>query len=64
MFYGLVERTCYECKRVFVPAPYHAYKDNKKIFCRYSCYMAYFKRKERKKVEKKIKRGATNENKT
>ena len=45
----LQECKCAECKKVFCPAPLHIYKDGKKVFCKWTCYNAYIKRKESKK---------------
>lgn len=29
---------CKKCGREFVVAPYHRFKDNKKYYCKWSCY--------------------------
>ncbi len=33
------ERKCARCGRIFIVAPFHAYKDGVRLYCTYSCYM-------------------------
>ena len=49
----LQECKCYKCGKVFVPAPFHVYKDDHKIFCKWSCYYSYLKEKEQKNGARK-----------
>jgi uncharacterized OB-fold protein len=34
----IVEMKCPKCGKIFVPAPYHAYKDGGKLYCSWTCY--------------------------
>lgn len=35
----IVERKCPTCGKIFCPAPYHRFKDNKgRLYCRWTCY--------------------------
>lgn len=34
----MVERICAKCGKVFIPAPYHIYKDDNGIYCKWTCY--------------------------
>lgn len=34
----IIEHRCPKCGKIFFPAPYHAYKDNGKLFCSWTCY--------------------------
>lgn len=53
----LKEMVCPECKKVFVPAPMHRYKDGKKVFCKWSCYNSYLNKKEQlKEIKKEMKK--------
>ena len=42
----LTERRCSRCGRIFVPAPYHAYKKYNYVFCSYGCYNSFLKERE------------------
>lgn len=33
-----IESKCLKCGRIFVPAPYHVYKNDKGYFCSWTCY--------------------------
>ena len=37
---SLVERKCVGCWKKFIPAPYHAYKSYKGLYCTYSCMVS------------------------
>lgn len=50
------ERICYECKKKFLPAPYHIYRDERKWFCKWTCYNAYKKRQEQGEEKKGSKK--------
>lgn len=55
----LRERTCPICKKVFVPAPQHAWKTTPtgKLVCSYHCALEYDRRKaEKRKYTKLTKR--------
>lgn len=32
------EKICNKCKKVFIPAPEHIYKDGDNIYCSWTCY--------------------------
>ena len=32
------ERFCIKCGKIFIPAPYHIYKDKNGIYCSWTCY--------------------------
>lgn len=34
----MIERFCRKCGKVFIPAPYHIYKDKNGIYCNWTCY--------------------------
>lgn len=34
----MLEKVCEKCGKVFIPAPYHIYKDEKGIYCSWTCY--------------------------
>jgi hypothetical protein len=33
------EHKCKKCKKNFIPAPEHAYKDGKGLYCSWTCYL-------------------------
>lgn len=37
--FGFRDRKCPECKKIFVPAPYHEWDDEEILLCSYTCYM-------------------------
>lgn len=48
----IVEATCPICGKVFVPAPYHIYKQRSgrtghKYYCSYSCYNRRYEKKDK-----------------
>ena len=48
---GYIEHKCPICKKIFIPAPYHAYKMSgckQTLVCSYSCMLASEKRKKYK----------------
>lgn len=51
--YNIIERTCPECNRNFVPAVYHAYRINDMLFCKYTCMLHYREKKKKNKIYKK-----------
>lgn len=54
------ECTCYECGKVFIPAPLHKFKVNSKYFCKWTCYKKYKDGKvtETMKIKIKLDEGA------
>lgn len=46
--HGFHDRKCATCGKIFLPAPYHQYYDDYRVFCSYSCYMKHYKRKKTK----------------
>ena len=34
----LPEKKCRKCKKLFIPAPLHIYKDKSKWYCSWTCY--------------------------
>ena len=54
---SLTEHYCYECKRKFLPAPYHKFITNGRWFCKWTCYNAYKKRINQERAERARKRG-------
>ena len=38
---NLVERKCPVCGKIFVPAPFHVYKDGVMWFCKWTCLCEY-----------------------
>lgn len=36
--YWIVEICCPTCKKIFVPAPHHVYKDGDKTYCTWTCF--------------------------
>lgn len=37
--YGLVEKKCKKCGKIFVPAPLHRYRDERSgYYCSWTCY--------------------------
>jgi hypothetical protein len=54
-YHGVPEAICPVCKKTFVPAPFHIYKDyrNKRRVCSYHCAVE----SERAALEKKNKKG-------
>lgn len=42
----IVLRTCRQCGREFIPAPFHIYRQDHRIFCSWSCLTRYRKEKE------------------
>ena len=58
------ELTCHECKKKFIPAPYHIYKEYGRWFCKWSCLNAYRVRREQehKKKMRERKERRKNEN--
>ena len=37
-YIGIIEVKCPKCGKIFCPAPYHAYKDNGKLYCSWTCF--------------------------
>lgn len=48
----LMAATCPVCNKEFMPAPFHAYTEDNKTFCKWTCLCEYRRRKE-VKTEKK-----------
>lgn len=34
----IVEAKCAKCGKTFCPAPYHVYKDGRKLYCSWTCF--------------------------
>ena len=34
----MIEAICPKCGKVFIPAPYHVYHDDKGFYCSWTCY--------------------------
>lgn len=49
----LVERKCAQCGRIFCPAPEHAFIEDNKGFCKWSCLCEYRKKKEADRMKKR-----------
>lgn len=56
--FAWIERTCPECGKIFMPAPQHAYKDDRELFCSWHCINARHKRKEAERQAKIAKKTA------
>lgn len=56
------DRVCYECKKKFLPAPYHMFKDGKRWFCKWTCYNSYMKKKELGEERKENKKDGNSGN--
>lgn len=48
----LIELRCPMCGKRFIPAPQHIYKENRKIYCSWTCFNH---RNDHKKTAKKVK---------
>lgn len=47
----LMGATCPVCNKEFMPAPFHAYTEDGKTFCKWTCLCKYRRNKETKKEE-------------
>lgn len=45
--YGFKDHKCPVCGKMFLPAPYHKWWDNEKLFCTYSCYCRHLDKKKK-----------------
>lgn len=57
------EKTCPICKKKYVPAPYHAYRESPKgrLVCSYHCALESDRRKKRKYIKRNEKGVKENE---
>lgn len=46
--HGFKDRKCFTCGKIFLPAPYHQYYEDYRVFCTYSCYRKYINKKRQK----------------
>lgn len=49
----MTEMKCACCGKIFVPAPYHVYRDGSKWFCKYTCYNKHLTEKENRQNQMK-----------
>ena len=48
--YNFEDKICARCGKSFLPAVYHIYKDNKGIYCSWTCYNRKEERIRRSKI--------------
>lgn len=48
-----VERKCPVCGKTFIPAPYHIYRYESKIYCGWNCHVSARKEREQKEIKER-----------